>query len=55
MYYGDGLIWVSKYQVCYGGPGGTYQDLSSEKLVLPETVRGAACMYNKQYYFVLHQ
>ena len=29
MYYGEGLIWVSKNQLCYAGPGGYYQDLSS--------------------------
>ena len=54
-YYGDGLIWVSKDRVCWGGPGGFYMDLSYDKFRFPDAKTGAAMLYDKKYIFVLNQ
>lgn len=54
-YYGNGVIWVSSEQICWGGPGGFYMDLSSDRLRLPAASSGAGMMYDKKYVFVLNQ
>jgi len=54
QFHGKGILWVSKHQVCYAGPGGHYFDLSSKRLVLPgEITRGSGLVYKNKYYFNL--
>jgi hypothetical protein len=46
---GESCLWISKEGVCYGGPQGSFQNLTQEKLDLPESLVGNSMIIDDRF------
>ena len=46
---GESALWISKKGVCYGGPQGSFHNLTQEKLDLPESATGNSLLINEKF------